>query len=289
MNALQKVLLMFLIFLIPQGYSFKKTDYLKGKHNNVCKDLKDNVLVYIIFVDTQETALWTEFDIRTTLDSLNLAVQWLAFQAKKNDQNLNLITDYYIGPEYTTIRKALPKGNIHRSFMQGSLHKGIEEINEWADYIAKRAGASMNITQKDGIPEIRTPKNVERLIAYLRDEKQVESVALLFMLNNYYRNDISIPVNHLNDQDIEYAIISYKYPAVIAQNILSLFGAVDFYKTIYRKNEKKIKIASEYFPNDIMQDTYAGKIDRYSIGELTKFLIGWTNELDNNYTVLLTD
>ena len=289
MNALLKLLLVLFFFLIPQSFYIRKTDFLKGKHNNVCKDFKDNVLVYIIFVDNRETAPWTEFDIRTTLDSLNHAVRWLTGQAKQNDRQLNIITDYYIGPEYAPVKRALPQGTIQQSVTQGRFKQGIAILNEWADYVAKRAGGTMNIQQKDGIPEISTPRNVERLIAFLRDEKQVESVALLFMLNNYYRNDISLPINHLDDKDVEFAIISYKYPSVIAQNILSLFGAADLYETVYRKNDKKIKIAKDLFPTDIMQDTYAGKIDHYSLGNLTKYLIGWENELDERYTLLLTD
>lgn len=289
MTASVKVLLMLSFLLMPQGFSIRKTDFSKGKHNNVCKDLKGNVLVYIIFVDNRDTAPWTEFDIRTTLDSLNAAVRWINQQAIKSNRSLNLITDYYIGPEYTPVKRALPQSTIQESVTQGRFSQGIDVLNQWADYVAKRAGSTLNIQQKDGIPEIPTPKNVERLIAFLRDEKQAESVALLFMLNNYYKNDISIPVNHLNDKDIEFAIISYKYPAVIAQNILSLFGAADLYKTVYRKNEKKIRLAKDLFPKDIMQDTYAVKIDQYNLGNLTKYLIGWETDLDERYKVLLTD
>lgn len=289
MNIPLKAALLLFLGLAPQGYPLAKTDFTHGKHNNVCKDFKGNILVYLIFVDNRETAPWTEYDIRTTLDSLNLAVRWLNNQAKQNHQTLNLITDYYIGPEFTPVKRALPEGTVKQSVTKGSFSRGLADINEWADYVAKRAGSTLNIGQKDGIPDIPTPRNVERLIAFLRDEKQVESVALLFMLNNYYRSDISLAVNHLDDKDVEFAINSYKYPAVIAQNILSLFGASDLYETVYRRSDKKIKIARDLLPFDVMQDTYAGMIDRYSIGPLTRYLIGWENELEVKYAVLLKD
>jgi len=282
-------MLVFFLGLIPQGYPMAKTDFMDGKHNNVCKDFKDNILIYLIFVDNQETAPWTEYDIRTTLDSLNVAVRWLSDQAKQNNRTINLITDYYIGPEFTPVKRALPEGNVEQSVIRGSFARGLTNLNEWADYVAKRAGSTLNIQQKDGIPDIPTPKNVERLIAFLRDEKQVESVVLLFMLNNYFRSDISLAINHLDDKDIEFAIISYKNPAVIAQNILSLFGAADLYETVYRRNDKKIRLAKNLLPYDIMQDTYAGRIDRYTIGPLTRYLIGWENELDGKYASLLKD
>ena len=71
-----------------------------------------------------------------------------------------------------------------------------------------------------------------------------------------------IPMNHLDDKDIEFAIISYKYPAVIAQNILSLFGAADLYETVYRKNDKKIKMAKDLLPDDIMHGEIAQALGR---------------------------
>jgi hypothetical protein len=109
------------------------------------------------------------------------------------------------------------------------------------------------------------------------------------LVNNYYRNDISICVNQFSTNDVEFAIVSYKYPAIIAQNILNLFGAADLYKTLYRRNESKIELAFRYFPKDIMQDVYAKDINRMEIGDFTKYLIGWTNKLDPKYDLLLTD
>jgi hypothetical protein len=93
----------------------------------------------------------------------------------------------------------------------------------------------------------------------------------------------------MHTNDIEFAITSYKYPSVIAQNILNLFGAADLSKTLYRKNEKKIKLAAEYFPYDIMQDVYAKSVNELEIGEFTQYLIGWKDKLDQKYQVLLTD
>ncbi len=285
------VRLVFLIVLMvfPTGYSFKRIDYRKGIRNNVCKILKDDVLVYFIFVDSKETSPWTEFDVRSTIDSISVAIKWLELQARHNGISLNIITDYYIGEEYTTIKKALPMGSVIKSISEPSLKRGLESLNLWADNIARKAGTSFNILEKDGIPEIKNPKNKERLVAYLRDTKQVESVALLYMVNNYFRNDISIAVNTLNTHDVEFAIVSYKYPSIIAQNILHLFGAADLYKTQYRRNEKKIAEAGMYFPDDIMQDVYAKNLNKLEVGRYTQYLIGWKQHLEPEYQVLLTD
>lgn len=277
------------ITLLFQGSSVKRIDYRHGMHNNVCKTLKDNVLVYFIFVDTKETAPWTEFDINTTLDSMAVAIQWIKSQAELRGIPLKISTDYYIGSQFTTVQKNLEYGTVLKTATTPNLNKGLDGLNKWADAIAARVGKEVIIKNKEKIPEIKNPRNKERLIAHLRDEWKVESVALLFLVNNYYRSDISVTVNHLDNSDIEFSVVSYKYPSVIAQNILNLFGAADLSKSLYRNNEKKIRLASEYFPNDIMQDVYGKPADRFEIGAYSEYLIGWREILDPMYSLLLTD
>jgi len=249
-------------------------------HKNVCKDLHHSVLMYFIFVDTKTTAPWTEFDIRSTLDSIAIAKRWILEQAKKYNAQVTIQTDYYIGKDYTTITKNLPYGSVYESAITPNFKEGLLELNSWADWIAKKAGTSLNIPKKDGIPEVKNPRNKERLIAYLRDAYKVESVALFFMVNNYFKTDISLQVNTMSTSDVEYAIISFKYPSEIAHNFLHLYGAADLYKTLYRRNEKKIKQLSEMLPNEIMQDPYAKNISNLEISEYTRYLIGWQDTID---------
>jgi hypothetical protein len=265
---------------------FDKIDYKKGRNNNVCKDLKGEVLVYVIFVDTKTTSTWTEFDIKTTMDSINKAAFWLEDKAKENNVKLAITTDFYIGEEYSTIRRDLPEGTIRKSVTSPSMAKGFEAMNKWADVIANMAGRSFEIEEKDGIRDNKQPNNKEKLVAYLRDQHNVESVVLLYMVNNYYRDDISIPVNFLSNDNVEFAVVSYKYPAGIAHNILHLFGASDFHETIYRKSDRNINFALSEFPNAIMQNPYAKDLNTLDISSFTKYLIGWSNELDEKHESL---
>ncbi len=285
----KKLSFLLFAFLLFTSFSPRRIDYREGMHMNVCKDLRSNVLVYFVFIDTKTTAPWTEFDIQSTIDSLETAIHWIEEKAHENNIQLNILSDYYFGEEFTTIRRNLPYETVKKSATTPGFKKGQEELNKWADNIARRIGTEVNIVEKDGIPEIKNPKNKERLVAHLRDEKQVESVALLYMVNNYYRDDISIVINHLDTEEVEFSIVSYKYPAIIAQNILNLFGAADLSKTLYRRNDKKIRFAKEYFPNDIMQDVYAKTVSSLEVGEYTKYLIGWNTKLDSKYHTLLTD
>ena len=86
----------------------------------------------------------------------------------------------------------------------------MESLSRWGDYVSKIIGESLYIKEKDGIPLQKRPGNKERLIAFLRDEYQVESVAVMFLINNYFRSDISIAINTLNNDDVEFSVVSYK-------------------------------------------------------------------------------
>ena len=101
-NVITKCIL-FLILVTASSASTPSFDFAMGRYNNVCKDLKNDVLLYFVFIDTRSTSPWTEFDILTTIDSIQVAARWLENQATQHNIPLNIKTDYYIGDEYTTI------------------------------------------------------------------------------------------------------------------------------------------------------------------------------------------
>jgi hypothetical protein len=251
--------------------------------------LRNEVLLYFIFVDSRETSPWTEFDIISTIDSIGVAVNWMEKKADESNIHLQIKTDYYIGNEYATINRNLPEGTLHESLTNPNLRKGTAALNKWSDDISRRAGESFYIVDKDGIPKTQPPKDAERLIAHLRDEYSTENVALMFLLNNYFRSDISIALNTLTNDNIEFAIVSYKYPSEIAHNFLHLYGAADLHQTPFRRSKRKIKMAEKMFEAEIMQDPYAKNINELSISDYTKYLIGWKDEVDSNYEILMTD
>ncbi len=275
--------------LISAGIGIKRLDYRKAKNNNVCKELKSDVLIYAIFVDNKQTSPWTEYDIQSTLDSISVATNWIRKQAIENGYDISIKSDYYIGEEFSTIKRKLPEETIKQTIEESNLSTGIKALNKWADQIARKAGVTFNINDKEGIPEIKNPKNKERLLAYLRDEHKTENVALMFCVNNYYKEDISISVNTMSSNDVEFSIISYKYPAVIAHNLLQLFGAADLHESPFRRIDRNISLANEQFPNDIMQNPMGKDINNLTIGEYTKYLIGWEKDLDEKYHDLLFD
>jgi hypothetical protein len=264
-------------------------DFRAGRYNNVCKDLKNDVLLYFVFVDTRTTYPWTEFDILTTIDSIQVAARWMEHQARKHNIPLNIKTDYYIGDEFTTIQRNLPRKSIRETLDEYNLVKGMEALSRWGDYVSKIIGESLYVKEKDGIPMQKQPSNKERLIAFLRDEYQVESVALLFMVNNYFRSDISLAINTLHNEDVEFSVVSYKYPTEIAHSLMHLYGAADLHETPFRRSSRKIKQAAQFFPDDIMSEVYARSLSSIEIGDFTRYMIGWTDDLDPKYESLLTE
>jgi hypothetical protein len=280
------------LYALLLGSAFASTpalDFRAGRHNNVCKDLQHDVLIYFAFIDTRTTSPWTEFDILTTIDSIHTTTRWLEKQAARNNIPLRFKTDYYIGDQFTTIQRNLPRNSVYETIEELNLVEGMRSLSRWGDNIAKVIGESLYIREKDGLPTQKPPVNKERLIAYLRDEYQVESVALLLLLNNYYRTDISIAVNTLHNDDVEFAVVSYKYPSEIAHSILHLYGATDLYETHFRRNRHNLRLSARDFPDDIMSDVYARPLDDLEIGEYTRYMIGWSEDLDGQYEPLMTE
>ena len=291
MRTTRKILLLvlFLVLVIPTSFKVSRVDYRDARLNNVCKDLKGDVLLYFMFIDSKFTTPWTEFDIQTTIDSIRVAINWLHLQARKNDISLNIKADFYIGPEYTTVSRNLPGATVKESVTEPNSNKVRENIKRWSDGAAKIAGGSVTLRQKDGIREVKSPRNKERLIAFLRDENNVESVALFYLVNNYYKSDISIPVNTFQTDDVEFVIVSYKYPSEIAHNFLHLYGASDMYRTLLRRNERNIRMLEELYPDEIMQESYGKDLKELEISDYTKYLVGWTDRLDPALEPLMMD
>ncbi len=289
MSLVRSIVLIALSALLLSSGPSARIDFSAARKNNVCKDLKDDVLLYFVFIDTRTTYPWTEFDILTTIDSILFAKRWIEEQAEKAGVPLKIKTDYYIGNEYTTINRNLPKKTVLESITDPNYSKGVNSLNRWADYVAKTVGESLYISNKEGIPVSKKPNNKERLIAQLRDDYAVESVALMFFVNNYFTDDISISINTMDTNDVEFAIVSYKYPAEIAQYFIKLFGGIDLYRSSERKSNRKIKMAAAFFPNDIMQDVSSQNLRQLEIGSFTAYMIGWRDTLEEKYEPLLTD
>ncbi|MCP4312504.1 MAG: hypothetical protein GY790_14665 [Bacteroidetes bacterium] len=280
---------LFILLFMGTSASTPSIDFGAGRHNNVCKALQHDVLLYFVFIDTRSTYPWSEFDILTTIDSIQVAIRWLVKEAEEHNIPLHIKTDFYIGDEFTTIQKNLPRNSVDETIRELKLFDGMKSLSRWGDNISKTIGESLYIKEKDGIPSQKKPGTKERLIAFLRDEYQVESVAMLLMVNNYFKSDISMAVNTLNNDDVEFSVVSYKYPSDIAHSFLHLYGAADLHETHFRRSGRNLNLAAGAFPDDIMSDVYARPLGELDIGAYTQYMIGWTEELAKEHEPLMTE
>jgi hypothetical protein len=263
--------------------------HLASVDNNVCKKLNGIIVIYAIFVDTKETKPWSEYDITSTLDSINKAVDWIYQKAKENNKFVSIEVVYHSNHYKVPIASDLPKKTLSATLFQQNFATGIKAVHKWSDKIAVTAGKSLPPDTSKIITTKNTLADKERLVARIRDIYKTDNVALLYFLNNYYKDEISIALNTNSQTEIEYSIISFKKPSIIAHEFLHLFGAWDLYISPFEGNKeekKKKEFAMKEFPNEIMAFAYRD-IDSLEISPFTRYCIGWEKSLDKRYADMI--
>jgi|GEM_PF-429430 len=284
---LSKVLLFFAIVLSEN--SCKPYDAaIATVNNNVCKKLRGKVVLYAIFVDTRYTQPWTEYDILSTLDSINRAARWLEVEAGARGVYLQIEVQNFHNGKIIPLVNDFPNRTLSGTLFSPSVFVGIPKLDRWANAIAKKAGQAMF---KDTAQIINTKNRLndrERLIARLRDINKTDNVALMYFVNNYYKQELSVTLHIASFNETEYSIVSFKDPSVIAHEFLHLFGAFDLYiNPLEKKHSQKMeKLAMSQFPGEIMAFSYRD-LSQLNISPFTEYLIGWDNVLDEKYSNLL--
>jgi hypothetical protein len=262
---------------------------LASVNNNVCKKLIGNVVLYAIFVDTKESKAWSEYDINSTLDSINRAIHWIEKKAAENNKSLDIEVHYPQNNHKIPIALDFPRKTLSGTLFQSSFSAGLRSIQSWSDKIAATAAKTLPPDTSKIITTRNSMADKERLIARLRDIYQTDNVALIYFVNNYYKDELSVTFN-INSKDlVEYSIVSFKQPAVIAHEFLHLFGAWDLYITPFDNNKeakKRKAFAMKEFPNEIMAFAYRD-IDSLDLCPFTKYCVGWDKQLDKKYTEMI--
>jgi hypothetical protein len=247
----------------------RDVDKLFGRDHNVCKKLYGKVLFYMVFVETGDSSPWTDFDLNSTVDSVKIAINWLNETAKKNGKDLQINFNTQVDDSLKIIKQKL--GGQFIDLIETK--DGLDKIDKWTNKIIK----------------IKTgEKNRLKLITKLRNEFAVESIALVFMVNYYYKEDFIFSFNTTNNDDIEYSIINSKKPNLIAQDILNLFGAPYLYYHPSTVNKRDTKQLNKIFYNDVMANTNAD-LRKLEIGEITRYFIGWTDTLNEEYEKMVKE
>ena len=247
----------------------RDVDKLFGRDHNVCKKLTGKVLFYMVFVETGDSSPWTDFDLNSTVDSIKVAISWLNETAKINGKNLQINYNTQVDDSLKIIKQKLG-GQVDNLIDD---KEGLDKIDKWTNKIIK----------------IKTgEKNRLKLITKLRNEYNVESVALVFMINYYYKEDFIFSFNTTNNDDVEYSIMNTKKPNLIAQDILNLFGAPYLYYHPSTVNKRDTKQLNKIFWNDVMANTNAD-LRKLQLGEITRYFIGWTDSLNEDYEKMVKE
>lgn len=257
------------------------------KNQNVCKTLDDSVLVYAIFVDVDIYHPWTEFDIETTMDSLNKATSWIEAQAGAFNKPVNFnIIQHKQGSKWV-IKEKSARASLSLNGLRSKNCKDLKKLNPWAEGIAAYAGKGLKYQSSQKMATTIRIKNKESLMLALRDKYKYENVSLLFFVNGYYEDHPSYTFySATNGPNIEYSIITSKNPAVISHEILHLFGAVDLYPNSQYPNFNYVKITQAY-PNEIMRIQHK-ELRKLTISPITAYFVGWQDTLDDvNQQLLL--
>jgi len=247
----------------------REVDKMFGRDHNVCKKLTGKVLLFVVFVETGDSSPWTDFDLNSTVDSIKVAMNWLNQKAKENNKELRIIFNTTGNDSLKIIKQKL--GGQIVDLIDNS--EGLEKIDKWSNKI---------IHLKTG------DKNRLNLITRLRNEFNIESIALMFMVNYYYKDDFIFSFNTTSNDDVEYSILSTKKPNLIAQDLLNLFGAPYMYYHPSTANKRDTKQLQKIFSTDVMANTNAD-LKKLTIGEVTRYFIGWTDTINEDYEKMVKE
>ncbi len=157
MKVLLRTLFFCFILISQSSFVLKKADCQDSIRNNVFKELKDDLLVNFIFVDTKTTTPWTDLDIWLTLGSIDFTVNLFMPQAQLNNNNIPIRTNYFKSTNYTTNNLIIDFGEkkaIPTIFM-----KQPYPFNKGTAFISIREIKDIYTTTKDVFPEIKNLKN----------------------------------------------------------------------------------------------------------------------------------
>lgn len=279
------ILLFPLLSCNQRFYRINNVYSIVGVNNNVCKKLTGKVVLYAIFVDTRQARPWTDYDLSSTLDSIRKSISWIEKKASEQQIPLSIELAYHVNKGKIPVDQNL----FGESLSDMLFRRGIETTNLWANAVARKVAAAF---PPDTSPRIQT-KNVissrERLIARLRDRYKTDNVVLMYFVNNYYRDEVSVAIHSASNTETEYAIVSFKEPAVIAHEFLHVFGATDLYMSHFSRKRKAVKNRVEImktYPNEVMAFAHR-PLEKLDISPLSHYLIGWKDTLRESDRKLL--
>lgn len=291
---MKKVLLIvfvLFVFLACQRISivnYENYDKIPNTRNlNTCKTLTDTVQTYMIFVDADIYHPWTEFEINATIDSVEKATKWIENQAFQFGHQIKIQNNQHKQGSRLTINENSAKTSLSANGMQESMkRKAMKKLLPWADAISKYASKGLKYRPSKKVHMRLKIEDMESFQLALRDHLGSADVAVMFFVNGFFEEHQSFSYHTQSvDYNTEYSIITTKNPAVIAHELMHLFGAVDLYPNRHFPNFNYSKIAKVY-PNEIMRIQHK-EISKLEVSPITSYFLGWQDSLSESDNRLL--
>ncbi len=224
------------------------------------KDLTGKVLFLVCYISTPNNS-WGENEKGEMIKNLIDAENWLVLQA---DQ-------FYVKISFQNVILNDDK-NITFDTIEPGLATGRERV-DWVSRVLKKLGY----------------KNAKQAFRKVRKKYKTDNIVVLIMSKGGGRPYSMRYAKGYNKKKyfVEGTIIYNKYQngapmplsAVIAHELLHLYGAWDLYTTYAQTIDRQQK-AQQLYPNDIMLRV-DHNIDSLSIGSLTAWLIGWNKNQED--------
>ncbi len=246
------------------GYAENLSDEERNAHRpdydlGTCTRLSGTVGVAIFYIDDFESS-WEENEMhRFTEYEIKPGLDYLEQQAKQYDVLLHFeITDVFKSVPYDheviTSTKETGFATIDVAYW-AAVHSGYSSDRSFHKEICDRENMTnviiLTVFNKNGTSYAINPK---------RDADPNVKIAEHCIL---FARDLSAGTDQPNGYQ----------SAVVAHEILHLFGAEDFYHPTRRKN-----LARWYYPDDIMLEARYD-LEKNDLGAATAFYIGWTDRL----------
>lgn len=250
-----------------------------SRNNGTCKELKDTVGLYAIFVDVGIYHPWTEFDIECVMDSIHASSDWIENQAKLSGKDVHIKVFQHKQNSKLTIKEKSAKTALHLNGLLPEYYKAYRRLSPWAQAISKYAGRGLKYRPSSKIAQRLKITDVNTFTMALRDKLELENVAVMFFVNGYMEGHPSYSFNVESGQyqQAEYSIITSHSKPVIAHEFLHLFGAVDLYANQNFPNFNYQEL-NEAYPNEIMYVQHKD-IEDLMISPINRYFVGWQDTL----------
>lgn len=213
--------------------------------------LEGRCLIISFYVDTPESS-WSTAEIDATIDDMHIACEYLEDAAAKYGSQVEMIYDWSRG------------GDLRRLYHRAKIPFVTDESEESED---------------------RLDEYIARWVTYLPSYEKLMEVygannVFMIVFFNHDGRSYAISLDGIDSWNESLIAYTDANPAVLAHEMLHLFGAHDYYEGA-EYTEDVVLYIKEKYPNEIMLKTkyQNGRISS-EVSPLTAYHLGWTDSAE---------